>query len=109
MSEKGSRMAGDKARIGVIGTGWWATFAHLPSLAASPDVELVGVADRDRSKAEQAAARFGAGAAFGDHHELLALKPDGVVIATPHHTHFDLVRDALLAGSDVMVEKPMVI
>jgi predicted dehydrogenase len=40
---------------------------------------------------------------------LLALKPDGVVIATPHSTHFELARDALLAGSDLMIEKPMVI
>lgn len=101
--------AARKARIGVIGTGWWATFAHLPALASSPDVELVGVADRDHAKAEQAAARFGAGAAFDDHRELLALEPDGVVVATPHHTHYALVRDALLAGCDVMVEKPMVI
>lgn len=98
-----------KARIGVIGTGWWATFAHLPSLAASPDVELIGVADADPSKAALAAERFGAGASFGDHRQLLELKPDGVVVATPHHTHYELVRDALLAGSDVMVEKPMVI
>jgi len=31
----------------------------------------------------------------------------GVVIATPAATHFDLVKDALLAGKDVFVEKPM--
>ena len=98
-----------KARIGVIGTGWWATFAHLPSLASSPDVELIGVADADPGKAALAAERFGAAASFGDHRRLLELKPDGVVIATPHHTHYELVRDALLAGCDVMVEKPMVI
>jgi predicted dehydrogenase len=98
-----------KARIGVIGTGWWATFAHLPSLATYPDVELVGVADANHDKAKQAAERFGAARAFSDHRQLLDLKPDGVVIATPHHTHYELVRDALLAGCDVMVEKPMVI
>ncbi|MDQ3410542.1 MAG: Gfo/Idh/MocA family oxidoreductase [Chloroflexota bacterium] len=102
-------MAGDRSRIGVIGTGWWATFAHLPGLAAYPAAELIGVADLDRAKAEQAAARFGAGRAFDDHRALLDLKPDGVVIATPHDTHYALVRDALLAGCDVMVEKPMVV
>jgi predicted dehydrogenase len=97
------------ARIGVIGTGWWATFAHLPSLADYPDAELIGVADVNLDKAQQAAERFGAAAAFNDHRALLALKPDGVVIATPHNTHFELARDALLAGSDVMIEKPMTI
>ncbi len=52
-------MAGKRARIGVIGTGWWATFAHLPSLSRYPDAELVGVADIDPTKAERAAERFG--------------------------------------------------
>jgi predicted dehydrogenase len=31
----------------------------------------------------------------------------GVVIATPHSTHFNLARDALLAGKHVLLEKPM--
>lgn len=102
-------MAEHKARIGVIGTGWWATFAHLPSLSTYPDAELIGVADVDGAKARLAAERFGAGQAFDDHRRLLDLRPDGVVVATPHHTHYALVRDALLAGCDVLVEKPMVI
>jgi predicted dehydrogenase len=102
-------MARDRARIGVIGTGWWSTFAHLPSLSTYPDADVVGVADLDQSKAQQAADRFGVPNAFGDHRALLDVKPDGVVIATPHHTHYQLVKDALEAGCDVMVEKPMVI
>jgi predicted dehydrogenase len=32
---------------------------------------------------------------------------DAVVIATPAETHFELAKQALLAGKDVMVEKPM--
>lgn len=100
---------GERARIGVIGTGWWSTFAHLPSLATYDAAELIGVADVDLAKAEQATARFNAGKAYGDHRALLDSRPDGVVIATPHHTHYELVRDALLAGADVMVEKPMVV
>ena len=102
-------MAGDRARIGVIGTGWWSTFAHLPSLSSYPDADVIGVADVDQAKAQQAADRFGVPRAFGDHLALLDLKPDGVVIATPHHTHYQLVKDALEAGCDVMVEKPMVV
>jgi predicted dehydrogenase len=37
------------------------------------------------------------------------LQPDGVIVVTPHHTHYQLVKDSLLAGADVMVEKPMVL
>lgn len=32
---------------------------------------------------------------------------DGIVISTPAETHFNLVREALLAGKHVFVEKPM--
>src|SRR5215211_8233954 len=102
-------MAGDRARIGVIGTGWWSTFAHLPSLTSYPDADVIGVADIDPSKAQQAADRFGVPQAFSDHRALLELRPDGVVVATPHDTHYALVKDALEAGCDVMVEKPMVV
>lgn len=102
-------MADQRARIGVIGTGWWCTMHHLPNLTAHPDAEIIGVADANLDKARKAADKFGIPRAFGDHRELLALKPDGVLIATPHYTHYELARDALLAGADVMVEKPMVV
>lgn len=32
-----------KARIGVIGAGWWAAVNHIPALKANPDCELVAV------------------------------------------------------------------
>jgi predicted dehydrogenase len=96
-------------RAGVIGAGWWATLAHLPALAACRDADLMAIADRDGERARAAAERFGAPRWFDDHRALLALGLDTVVVATPHDTHFELARDALLAGADVLVEKPMVI
>lgn len=98
-----------RARIGVIGTGWWATHAHLPSLTAYDLAEVVGVADIDGERARITADAFGVERAFDNHLDLLALEPDGVIVVTPHHTHYGLVKDALLAGADVMVEKPMVL
>lgn len=98
-----------KARVGIIGTGWWATHAHLPSLTTYADAEVIGVADIDGKRARVTADAFGIENAFADHHELLALEPDAVIIVTPHHTHYQLVKDALNAGADVMVEKPMVL
>jgi predicted dehydrogenase len=97
-----------RARVGVVGTGWWATRVHLPALAAHPDAEVVGVADRDAGRARAAAAHFDVPRAFGSHRELLALAPDAVVVATPHDAHFEVARDCLAAGCDVLVEKPMV-
>ena len=98
-----------RARIGVIGAGWWCTRAHLPSLADYPRAELVGVADADVGRARAAGEEFGIPHVFDDHRRLLELDLDGVVIATPHDTHYALAKDALLAGTDVMVEKPMVV
>lgn len=98
-----------RARVGIIGTGWWATHAHLPSLTSYTDAEVIGVADLDGERARISADAFGVKNAFSDHLELLALEPDAVVVVTPHHTHYRLVKDSLLAGADVMVEKPMVL
>lgn len=98
-----------RARIGIIGTGWWATHAHLPSLTTYSDAEVIGVADIDGERARIAAEKFGVERSFANHQELLALNPDGVIVVTPHHTHYQLVKDSLLTGADVMVEKPMVL
>lgn len=98
-----------KARIGIIGTGWWATHAHLPSLTSYGDAQVIGVADLDGERARVTAGAFGVPRWFDNHLDLLALEPDGVLVVTPHHTHYRLVKDALLSGADVMVEKPMVL
>ena len=37
-----------RARMGVIGTGWWATQAHIPSLRAYEKADLVGVTVESR-------------------------------------------------------------
>ncbi len=98
-----------RVRVGIIGTGWWATHAHLPSLTSYADAEVIGVADLDGERARISANAFGVENAFSDHMDLLAMEPDAVIVVTPHHTHYRLVKDSLLAGADVMVEKPMVL
>lgn len=98
------------ARVGVIGTGWWSTFAHLPSLAEYERADLVAVADVQEDRARAAAERFGVPRAYGDHRAMLAdERLDVVLVATPPIAHVAPVRDALEAGLDVLVEKPMTI
>lgn len=97
-----------RARIAVVGAGWWASTAHLPALAADPRVELVAVCDPDDARADAAAARFGAQHTATDLEPLLAdVDLDGVVIATPHTTHAALGRAALRSGVHVLMEKPL--
>ena len=37
----------EKARVAVIGTGWWSTYTHIPGLIGHPDAELVALCDRN--------------------------------------------------------------
>jgi predicted dehydrogenase len=97
-----------RAAIGVVGAGWFSNLAHLPALTADSRVDLVAVCDADPARAEQAARRFDIPHTFSNAQELFALEGlDGVIIATPHTTHFALAYSALRAGLDVLVEKPL--
>ncbi|MDQ0614500.1 UDP-N-acetyl-2-amino-2-deoxyglucuronate dehydrogenase [Microbacterium sp. W4I4] len=93
-------------RAAVIGLGDISAL-HLDAIAGLADAELVAVCDIDAERAQTAAARLGV-AAFTDHRSLLAAaKPDVVHICTPHSEHAVAVVDALDAGVDVIVEKPV--
>jgi predicted dehydrogenase len=97
-----------KARIGIVGAGWWATEAHLPSLLAYDRAEVVGIADTSPERLAAAAVAYGIEDTYQDHRQLIeAASPDAVIVATPHAEHFGIARDALAAGANVLVEKPM--
>jgi UDP-N-acetyl-2-amino-2-deoxyglucuronate dehydrogenase len=92
-------------RYGVIGAGVVAPL-HLQAIAALDDAELVGISALDREAAAALAEEAGC-PAFTDHHDLLALRPDVVVICTPHPSHPALTVEAFEAGAHVLVEKPL--
>jgi predicted dehydrogenase len=99
-----------RARIGVIGTGWWATYAHLPALLSNPRAEAVAIADPSSERLARAAERFGIRRSFTDYYAMLeAGDLDGVIVATPHNTHYSIGRDVLRHGLALMLEKPMVL
>ena len=47
-----------KARIGVIGAGWWAAVNHLPVLKANKDCEIVAINRLGAAGAGRAAAQI---------------------------------------------------
>lgn len=96
-----------RARIGVIGAGWWAARVHLPNIAQHENAELIGICDADQGRAEKACELFGAKYATTSYEELLAHELDAVLVATPHDAHFAPAKKALDAGVDVLIEKPM--
>ncbi len=95
-------------RIGVIGAGWWATFAHIPAVKSHPHAELVAVQSRDRAKAEKIARDFGAKYACTTVEEILALTDlDAVIVASTPNVHYTQAKAALASGRHVLIEKPM--
>ncbi|HEY5224647.1 MAG TPA: Gfo/Idh/MocA family oxidoreductase [Microbacteriaceae bacterium] len=93
-------------KAAVIGCGDVST-VHFGALATLPNVELVAVCDTDAGRADAAAAAYDV-PAFADHRELLSLiNPDIVHICTPHDTHARIAIDALDAGVNVILEKPL--
>ncbi|HEX9117411.1 MAG TPA: Gfo/Idh/MocA family oxidoreductase [Anaerolineae bacterium] len=101
-------MAGEKARVAVIGTGWWSTYAHIPGLQANPAAALVAIADRSPVALDKAVAAYGPLKSYTDYRQMLAEERlDGVVVAVNHNAHYQVARDCLEAGLHVMLEKPM--
>jgi predicted dehydrogenase len=97
-----------KARIGVIGAGWWAAQNHLPVLKANPDCEVVAVNRLGASELSELQRTFDVAEGFEDYQAMLETVPmDGVVIASPHGLHFEHAMAALAKGCHVLVEKPM--
>ncbi len=98
----------ERARIAVIGTGWWATYTHIPAVQAHLEAELVTLCDRDPDRLRAAADAYGVTRRYTDHRAMLAAETlDGVIIATPHATHYAVARDCLSHGLHVLLEKPM--
>jgi predicted dehydrogenase len=103
-------MTSRKVRLGIIGTGWWATQAHIPAVNANPDAVLVALADT-RPEALTRAATHAVGAnLYHDYREMLAQEHlDGVIISVHHAAHYEVARDCLAAGVATLLEKPMVL
>jgi predicted dehydrogenase len=96
-----------KIRTGFIGVGGIAQ-AHLRSLQNQESIEVVAVADISRERAEQTAQRWGIPDCYDDYHDMLARDDiESVNICTFNQAHRQPTVDALEAGKNVLVEKPM--
>ena len=62
----------NKARIGVIGAGWWATEYHIPNLKKREDVELVSVCKLEEDQLNFVKDKFNFQHASTDFHEMLS-------------------------------------
>jgi predicted dehydrogenase/nucleoside-diphosphate-sugar epimerase len=95
-----------RVRVCLVGAGYVAS-RHLAALRDLPFVEVAGICDTDRKKAEELAARFRIGGVFGSLAEMASARPEVVHILTPPASHCALTLEALEMGCHVFVEKPM--
>jgi predicted dehydrogenase len=98
----------EKARLGFIGAGWWATSNHMPVLKKRDDVEFVAVSRLGADDLQRVKQAFGFRYAFEDYRKLLEVDNlDGIVVASPHSLHAEHALAALRRRLHVMCEKPM--
>lgn len=92
-------------RVGIIGTGWIAEKAAI-TLRGLKECEAYAIGSRTKEKAEAFAKTWDIPKAYGSYSELIADPGvDLLYIGTPHSHHFDVTREALLAGKPCLVEK----
>src|SRR4051812_39614298 len=101
----------DSLVLGVIGSGDRGT-AVMKVFQSHRDVRVSAICDVYEPNLEQAMAEAAKGGshpkAYGNYQDLLANKDvQAVLIATPEHWHCRMVLDAITAGKDIYVEKPL--
>lgn len=109
-----AELAGQQRRVGLIGCGWYGKVDLLRLLQVAP-VEVVSLCDVDRRMLQEAAEIMAARQpshkqprTYSDYRQMLKEKDlDLVLIATPDHWHALAMIEAVKAGADVYVQKPI--
>lgn len=99
--------ANEKLSLGVIGTGGRGV-AVMQAFQKNPDIAVTALCDVYGNHLDKAREKAPEARMFADHRKLLELRElDLVLVGTPDHWHHDITIDALNAGKDVYVEKPL--
>jgi predicted dehydrogenase len=95
-------------RIGLLGCGLIAQYAHLPALKKAEGVELAAVCDLASDLAACVASQYGASRWFTEVERFLSEGDlDAVLIATADQQHVPNALACIRAGKHVLIEKPL--
>ena len=96
----------EKINVGVVGVGFIGV-AHIEALRRLNNVEVTAIMDQD-DDIEKKAGQLGVDKWFSDYGKLLQDSDiDCVHICTPNYLHYEMTKEALLAGKHVVCEKPL--
>ncbi|MCX8184109.1 MAG: Gfo/Idh/MocA family oxidoreductase, partial [Crenarchaeota archaeon] len=101
-----------QVRFGIVGAGVGANFAlRAMKLLEEKEgiVKPVAVSDVVEDLARKAAEEFGVKYFLNYRDLFVKERIDAVFISTPHYLHFPMAIDAIEAGVNVLVDKPMAI
>jgi predicted dehydrogenase len=99
--------ANDRVEMGLIGCGNRGTYV-MSLFQKEPGVHVAALCDVYGARIESAREKAPGARGFADHRKLLESKDiDVVLVATPDHWHAEIAIDAMQAGKDVYVEKPL--
>ena len=93
-------------KLAIIGAGYMGRL-HAEKFARLAGVELVGVADADRARAEEVATKVGC-PALPDWRQAMS-RAQAAVVAVPTERHLEVAGACLDAGLHVLVEKPLAV
>lgn len=97
-----------KTKVAVIGLGSVAQLIHLPNFSKIKNAEVTAVAEKKRSRLKAIADKFNIPDRYQDYKELLKKSDaEAVIITTPTSLHKEIAIEAVKAGKDVLVEKPL--
>ena len=92
-------------RVGLVGFGMASRVFHAPLLSSVEGLELAAVMERSTNKAAE---RYPGITVYRSLEAMLADKSLGLfVVATPNATHYEIAKQILSAGKNVVVDKPM--
>jgi predicted dehydrogenase len=96
-------------RGAIIGCGAIAR-EHLVAVSELKNVQIAAVCDLSAARAEATAERFGIASWYVDYQKLLSdVRPDLVHITTPPASHYSIAKSCLVAGLNVLCEKPITV
>ncbi|MBI4854201.1 MAG: Gfo/Idh/MocA family oxidoreductase [Acidobacteria bacterium] len=97
----------NEIKLGIIGAGHWGP-NHVRVFSTTPSVKISMVSDLNVERLNNIGKLYPDIKLVKDYQEILNDKDiNAVIIATPTLTHYEITKNALLAGKHVLVEKPL--